>query len=925
LKARGRIGSVLLLLLLLATAVPTLSGAVADASKSTDSPTANEPLRIPGTLPIHMAGMLPPLEGLPDYSSATYDEQLGLTFTQNFTSLAYSVTAVEQTDSASGTGPAYLLNGLSSNGFWYQVGVSWDWGPGLGFGMNYEVWDSTGSSVLPTNGGGGLQNFSGAVNEGDQVLLELYFSGGNVTMAAIDQSTGASASESYSAVGSTQFTGSSSGPASSNGFFTGLMTEWYHASAYYGNEAKVVYSQSVALASGWMWMDEVDTSDFNLVFSACANSCTSPTSWSNPTQLQSFSSNGATESSDAYEFVTGSGTPVTVMTLSYSVQGSGVGYSPPVLSYYLDGLLQEATLNQYPTNYTMDTGSQWSVSNALPGSSSIERWQTAQQTAGYATVSQTIDFAYYHQDLVTFATSVQGGGSGYSTPTVSYEVFGTVTSTATGIGVWADIGSYYSYTNPLSGSSSTERWFAGQLSSGGIDSAGTIYVVYFHQFLITLSYEVVGGGSPSPPLFAETSLGQAQTGPLTHTLPGQQVNTWADSGSAYQLLQTLPGSTSTERWYGSGASGDAGGPATVSATYYHQFYIAVSYAILDGGTPPAPTLLYEVQGSPSTYPLTENPSLIWADDNSWSLPPILNGSMASERWAAAAGVNGTVDSNTPISPQYFHQFTVIASFSVSDDSSPSAPSLSSGQFGEGYSAILQRVATTYWLDNGASWSVDNPLTGSGPSERWVALAPLKGVVSSAETISLEFFHQFYVTVQSAQPSGGIVSPSEWANATVPLQLSAKASAGWQFEAWTGTGTGSYTGAGNKTSIVILAPLVENATFYPGLTVIDGGDGGVSTAWTGGRSAIDSGSRTLFVPVGTNVSLVATPSSILFAFSGYAGATNSTRAASSIRVVSPATVRASFAPNYIVVGGLVGGVVLAVLGATFFALRRRGRA
>ena len=34
-----------------------------------------------------------------------YDEQIGLTFTQNFTSMAYNVTAVEQVDPILDTGP----------------------------------------------------------------------------------------------------------------------------------------------------------------------------------------------------------------------------------------------------------------------------------------------------------------------------------------------------------------------------------------------------------------------------------------------------------------------------------------------------------------------------------------------------------------------------------------------------------------------------------------------------------------------------------------------------------------------------------------------------------------------------------------------------------------------------------------------------
>src|SRR5439155_18815347 len=89
---------------------------------------------------------------------ANYDEQLGTTFTQSFASITYNVTAVAQSDT-NGYGPAYLLNGLGSTGYWYQVGISYDWpftagGYNPGFGMNYEVFDSQGASVFPLYGGG---------------------------------------------------------------------------------------------------------------------------------------------------------------------------------------------------------------------------------------------------------------------------------------------------------------------------------------------------------------------------------------------------------------------------------------------------------------------------------------------------------------------------------------------------------------------------------------------------------------------------------------------------------------------------------------------------------------------------------------------------------------------------------------------------
>jgi len=126
-----------------------------------------------------------------------FDEQLGMTFTQNFTELSYNVTAVEQQD-VYGYGPAYLVNGLTNLGYWYQVGLSWDWpiatgGYFSGFGFNYEVFSPNGTSIFPEDAGG-LSNFSGPVNPGDKMSLSLAFDSGEVLMQAFDFQTSSSAS-----------------------------------------------------------------------------------------------------------------------------------------------------------------------------------------------------------------------------------------------------------------------------------------------------------------------------------------------------------------------------------------------------------------------------------------------------------------------------------------------------------------------------------------------------------------------------------------------------------------------------------------------------------------------------------------------------------------------------------------------------------
>ena len=193
-----------------------------------------------------------------------YDEQIGMTFTNDFTSLGYYVTATPQSDS-NGYGPAYFLNGLTNNGYWYQIGLSYNWPYtsgeqgeySQGFNANYEVFSPSGQTIDPSNGGSGILQFSGTVNSGDYILLSLGFNNGNVVMSAEDVNTSAYASATFSAYDADEFVGDSSNSMNSNGFFTGLMTEWYHVNEYYSEENLVKYTPSGSPDSpAWLWADE---------------------------------------------------------------------------------------------------------------------------------------------------------------------------------------------------------------------------------------------------------------------------------------------------------------------------------------------------------------------------------------------------------------------------------------------------------------------------------------------------------------------------------------------------------------------------------------------------------------------------------------------------------------------------------------------
>jgi hypothetical protein len=255
-----------------------------------------------------------PLPLSPVASAAPYDEQVGITLTQDFSTLAFNVSAVAFTDS--GIGPGYLVNGLTDQRYWYQVGLSYNWpmtdgSVNPGFSMNYEVFDPTLVSIYPANHGGGIQPFNGTVIAGDSVLLSLGFSAGLVVMQAKDWQTGSVASTWFTAYAYSKiFVGLRSSLAQS-GFFSGLMTEQYHYYPYHGAGLPVTYISSGArLSSAWMWMDEWNTNTGQPVFDA---NTTAPVLL-NASVGHYFSSNGTAEIASANGLVTGL-TPVTFPSL----------------------------------------------------------------------------------------------------------------------------------------------------------------------------------------------------------------------------------------------------------------------------------------------------------------------------------------------------------------------------------------------------------------------------------------------------------------------------------------------------------------------------------------------------------------------------------------------------------------------------------
>ena len=251
------------------------------------------------------------------------------------------------------------------------------------------------------------------------------------------------------------------------------------------------------------------------------------------------------------------------------------------------------------------------------------------------------------------------------------------------------------------------------------------------------------------------------------------------------------GSSAGERW-------STGGPchlflcstsATITSVdtitnlfYWDQFTVTSSYSVHGGGSPTAPSLAATQFGSSFITTLSSSPAVNWLDSGaSWSITNPLVGSGSAERWETNAVASGMVTTAMTLAPAYYHQFDFTLNYLLLGGGAPAAPLLASGQFGAVYHPFLTSASTQYWLDNGASWSITNPLIGSGASERWQTTSSISGTVSSALTSTLNYYHQFFVPVSffvsdaSTAPSNPTLTSSSFGGPITQTMLTTPAS------------------------------------------------------------------------------------------------------------------------------------------------------
>jgi hypothetical protein len=436
---------------------------------------------------------------------------------------------------------------------------------------------------------------------------------------------------------------------------------------------------------------------------------------------------------------------------------------------------------------------------------------------------------------------------------------------------------------------------------------------------LTFSYSVTGGGSAPPaPVLTYILAGAKQTATLTQSNQAFLV----DIGSSWSVTGQLSSSTATERWSTNQATtGTAASPQTISLVYYHQYLVTFSLSIIGGGSNySAPSATCQEFGNQATAAAGAQ---VWADAAQYSLPTLLDGSSTSERWAANS-TSGMISSSGNINVEYYHQYLTTASYSVIDGGTPGAPTFTATAFGSDLTQTLTTQRQDLWVDSSASYSITNLLSGSTATERWQPNIATTGNVVSSSTISIPYYHQYYVTVNLNPITGGSVSSvSNWYDAGTSLQSDASANPGWQFESWSGSGQDSYSGDNSSTLATVESALTETATFYPGLTITVPDKLSVAYAYGTKAGAIPSSTtQTIYAPSGTSIQLTAKPKLFIYSFAGWKGSVTGKKSSISTVLDTPQNIDANFSYNYLNIGLIPAGLIIVIAAAVVVLIRRR---
>jgi hypothetical protein len=222
---------------------------------------------------------------------------------------------------------------------------------------------------------------------------------------------------------------------------------------------------------------------------------------------------------------------------------------------------------------------------------------------------------------------------------------------------------------------------------------------------MTVSYSIVGGGSPTAPVFHYVLNGAAESLTLSKTSTALLV----DAGTTWSVTPNpLGGSSSSQRWYSNQPLTGTASSTTLVFVFYRQILQTLSYSVRGGGSGySAPSFQANQFGSPFPVTLTKTAARYWFDyGSSWTVGPNpLVGSTSTERWLTTQATTGSIAGiiNSWHAFTFQHQFylTMQASPSGAGSVNPSSSWYNAGQKVTIKATAKSRHGFLFWSGTGA--------------------------------------------------------------------------------------------------------------------------------------------------------------------------------------------------------------------------------
>ena len=385
---------------------------------------------------------------------------------------------------------------------------------------------------------------------------------------------------------------------------------------------------------------------------------------------------------------------------------------------------------------------------------------------------------------------------------------------------WSDYGGAATFPASTVSSGSSERWSIGNAySTAALTTGGNTYSKqYYHQYQQTLSYSVVGGGSPSAPTATGSAFGSAYAPSLTTSVTAY----WFDASGSITFSTSAGGVG--ERWAHSPASVSAASSGSQVVNMYHQYQVTFAQANLGGD---ALGTVVTVNGVGKVY--GDLPFSLWVDSSgsvAFSYAATVSSSASGKQYIVA-----DVDASSPL--MVTGSVTVTGSYKTQYQVTFAKSGLDSDAIGA--NATTDNVASQ-WVDSGTSltFSYAGTVSSSIQGKQFVlssvsAASPL--TVAAPTTINASYTTQYQISFTVNPTDGGITTPSGttnlWTNAG-DLSISATPNVGYAFSSWTATGpitfaspslnstTATVNGAGTITANFITVAIPYTTTTIVGI-------------------------------------------------------------------------------------------------------------